>query len=437
MKKVFLFFAAVLMAVVASAQVDEVTLTVMGTGADEEKATLQALRSAIEQSFGAFVSANTSILNDKLVQDEIVSISNGNIKDYQKLAVAHENGYAAVTVRATVSINKLVSYAKSKGSRAEFSGQTYSANLKLMLLRVSSTQKALDILLSQLDHFAKDMFDFQISIGELKQGKVGGYSKNDNVSDDWWWISSDNEYTIIPVTITAFSNLASTNFYNLYINTLQSLKLTDKECYDYRNAGIKITNWILYAGAWKNGPEIRLDDQKNYLPISYSEMAEIGQKIYNIIENALFYRYSIQEIGARQKYKWAQISPCIYKTMPSVAPKYYGIKTPYYRHNDQIICRFLSSINAYKYIYVAYTQANMLSITSDMAQSITKKKKILTNKEKKDVKNGTYIGDLYDITYGPQKKLFSVNFTLYHRTSEMSNFNGYELLGVSAPTNVK
>ena len=65
---------------------DEVTLVASGKATDSEKATTIALRSAIEQAYGTFVSANTTILNDDLVKDEIVTISNGNIKSYEVLS---------------------------------------------------------------------------------------------------------------------------------------------------------------------------------------------------------------------------------------------------------------------------------------------------------------------------------------------------------------
>ena len=42
----------------------EITLIVSGDGVNKEKATMTALRSAIEQAFGAFVSSNTKLLND-------------------------------------------------------------------------------------------------------------------------------------------------------------------------------------------------------------------------------------------------------------------------------------------------------------------------------------------------------------------------------------
>jgi hypothetical protein len=62
-----------------------VTLTVSGTGKTLEEAKTNALRSAIEQAFGAFISSKTEILNDNLVKDEIVSVSNGNIQSFEIL----------------------------------------------------------------------------------------------------------------------------------------------------------------------------------------------------------------------------------------------------------------------------------------------------------------------------------------------------------------
>ena len=60
-----------------------VTLTVNGQGTTLEEARQSALRSAIEQAFGVFISSNTEILNDELIKDEIVSVSNGNIQKFE------------------------------------------------------------------------------------------------------------------------------------------------------------------------------------------------------------------------------------------------------------------------------------------------------------------------------------------------------------------
>lgn len=64
-----------------------VTLTVNGQGQTKEQATTNALRSAIEQTFGVFVSSNTQILNDDLVKDEIARFRLEIYKDIRKCHV--------------------------------------------------------------------------------------------------------------------------------------------------------------------------------------------------------------------------------------------------------------------------------------------------------------------------------------------------------------
>ena len=100
---------------VYAASNDEVTLIVSADGSSKDEAVKLALRSAIEQTYGTFVSANTTILNDELVKDEIVTVTNGNIKNYEESSSNIVNGKTYITLKATVCISKLVSYAQSKG----------------------------------------------------------------------------------------------------------------------------------------------------------------------------------------------------------------------------------------------------------------------------------------------------------------------------------
>lgn len=48
-----------------------VSITVTGSGKTQDEAKQSALRSAIEQAFGAFISSKTEMLNDKVVTDQI------------------------------------------------------------------------------------------------------------------------------------------------------------------------------------------------------------------------------------------------------------------------------------------------------------------------------------------------------------------------------
>lgn len=62
-----------------------VIITVTGYGTTLENAKQTALRSAIEHAFGAFISSKTEILNDKVVADEMSSVSSGNIQSFSIL----------------------------------------------------------------------------------------------------------------------------------------------------------------------------------------------------------------------------------------------------------------------------------------------------------------------------------------------------------------
>lgn len=151
------------------AQVNEVTLVTSGEGQTENEAVNEALRSAIEQAYGVFVSANTDILNDELVKDEIVTVSSGNIHSYKKLGcVEQANGNKNVSVEATVSVSNLVSFAQSKGASCEFAGAVFGANLKLINLNKTNAEKAIEHLYTSLESVAATMYDYEVEVGQPK-----------------------------------------------------------------------------------------------------------------------------------------------------------------------------------------------------------------------------------------------------------------------------
>ena len=113
-----------------------VTLVASGQGKTQDEAKQNALRSAIEQAFGAFISSNTTILNDSLVKDEIVSVANGNIQKYDVLnETPLPDGSFATTLKAVVSVNKLTSFCESKGVSVEFKGGLFAMNMAMQELQ--------------------------------------------------------------------------------------------------------------------------------------------------------------------------------------------------------------------------------------------------------------------------------------------------------------
>ena len=76
-----LLFAALVISFDTYSQDDKtVTLIVSGQGNTKDEAKQNALRSAIEQAFGTFVSSKTEILNDELV-DFIVAWCIGQVQE--------------------------------------------------------------------------------------------------------------------------------------------------------------------------------------------------------------------------------------------------------------------------------------------------------------------------------------------------------------------
>ena len=215
---------------------DEVTLVVVGSAPTEQEATLVALRSAIEQTYGTFVSANTTILNDELVKDEIVSVSKGNVKHYDKLAVnILPNGQTSVSLKATISISKLRSFAKSKGASAEFEGQTFAMNIKLKELRAKNTFAAYQNMCLQVTQLLNDAFDYKIEIGNPYIGekplyRVTQYKDGVDVVRDWVY---DKKGYIIPITIKILATAKTSQIYSLVQNTIDALKLNEEELRDY------------------------------------------------------------------------------------------------------------------------------------------------------------------------------------------------------------
>lgn len=178
---------------------DDVELIVTGEGRTKDDATKTALRSAIEQAFGTFVSSNTNILNDELVKDEIVTVSSGNVKKYSILSENEENGKWNVTVQTTISIGGLVKYVQSKGAEAELAGAAFAMNVRMKELNEKNQETALRNLQTQLKELFLTSFDYEVEIGE------------------------PNRNYCVPIIVTVKANKNAEACYQLYHKTLSAL----------------------------------------------------------------------------------------------------------------------------------------------------------------------------------------------------------------------
>jgi len=146
-----------------------VTLTTSGTGKTLEEAKNNALRSAIEQAFGAFISSKTEILNDEIVKDEIISVSSGSITKFEILSETKttENNFA-LTLKAEVSVSGLTSYCENKGIQIEFKGALFSTNLKIQELNEGAELKSIYNLITTSSEILKKSIDYEVKISDPK-----------------------------------------------------------------------------------------------------------------------------------------------------------------------------------------------------------------------------------------------------------------------------
>lgn len=190
-----------------------VTLTVSGQGKTQDEAKQNALRSAIEQAFGTFISSKTEILNDNLVKDEIVSLSNGNIQKFEILSeVQIPNGDYATSLKATVSVTKLTSFVESKGVFLEFKGSLFASNVLIQELYEKNETKAIDNIVTVMQQISNKSFDYTINAGDPFSNK-GRWS--------------------IPIAINVITNQNFLSIPNLLYQTLNSICLSAEDLENY------------------------------------------------------------------------------------------------------------------------------------------------------------------------------------------------------------
>ena len=299
-------------------------------------------------------------------------------------------GRVSVSIKATVSVNKLISYTKSKGARAEFAGDTYAANVKLMKLKASSAKKAMDIIIDQLDHFKNMMFDFELVLGQPK------------LAGEWGSFSYLANNYIFEGEVNVYTNAYSSNFYTLLASTLNAIELSEQEAMQFKNAGVPATKIIDFFG---------IKGRRTY-PLPWNDAEQYEEKVLSIILKSS-HRYSVVEIqNPSNKFYWKNDG------FLSKDGKYtirldpmHKIFEPFNHFNRGVNCDGLVSEKfKIKEVRIPLT---------------------LTKKEQKEVEKGTFTGSTYRVEYGEQNLLWTHSVRMFIPEDRMNSFKGFELVGQS------
>ena len=111
MKKFFaaMSVAAVLIAVGGAQNIPDLTTIAVGIGNTPELALKEALASAVQQAVGTLIDARTMMKNDAIMEEQILSASDGFVKSFEKIGEARKNrqGLWQVKIQAVVLMKPL------------------------------------------------------------------------------------------------------------------------------------------------------------------------------------------------------------------------------------------------------------------------------------------------------------------------------------------
>ena len=195
-----------------------VSLVTSGYGISKDEAKQMALRDALEQAFGVFISTNTKISNDDIISDEMTSLSNGNIQDFEVLSElkSSENQWL-VTLKSTVSITELTSFVNNNvtGVNAKFKGNLFAFNVNQQILNEQNEIKAIKKTCETVKMLAENSFEYNISASEP--------TSTDGGNNNW----------AIPLQVEVYKNSNFDRLSSLLYSTLKGVSLSIDEAKNY------------------------------------------------------------------------------------------------------------------------------------------------------------------------------------------------------------
>lgn len=242
-----------------------VTLVTSGSGSNEDEATRNALRNALEQAYGTFVSSNTTVVNDELVGDVISSVSSGDVLGYEIISSLNTSQGFSVSVKAVVSIGKLVSFATSHGMTAELAGNTFLMNRNLARLNKENERTALRNLADQLSIIVgKGMYDYSVEVAQPRTNSA---------------ITRSAAYAI-DIKVNAKPNANYNLFWETIDRTLSSLSMSQTESANYKTLEMNTYEYS-YGPSWDR---FKIDTKTNLVGTKsrYILRNDIGEVGYGI-----------------------------------------------------------------------------------------------------------------------------------------------------------
>jgi hypothetical protein len=196
-----------------------VSIIVSGLGETSEVAKANAIRSAIEQTYSAYISAKTDVLNDSSMINDIVSIYSDNLISYKVLDETSSEEMHSIIIEATVSISRLITFAQSKGFEIQVNGSSFTANLKQQRLNEKAEVAVIKNSLTIALQILQNGFDYEI---ETKQPFL-----SNQLNSQW----------TVEAIVTSWTNDNFSKAQDLVRFLLNHISLSESEIQQYKAIG--------------------------------------------------------------------------------------------------------------------------------------------------------------------------------------------------------
>lgn len=253
MKKVSLILF-LLISLFAKAQDEKtVTLLVSGQGKTAEEAKQIALRSAIEQAFGAFISSETILINDSFVSENIVSLSQGSITEFHILSTqSFPDNVVFVTLNATVSISQLQKVVENKGHSSTINGGLFGVNLKQLKLQSDAEYQVMKQMAKESLRILKKSINYAVEVVPPKKSDIRielQKGLNDGSYSDYYETENllFNDIYKIRMIIECRPNSNYDLFLDYFTSTMEAIKMSESEVGFSKQSGSDLFELKIYG----------------------------------------------------------------------------------------------------------------------------------------------------------------------------------------------
>lgn len=191
-------------------------VVVTGIGKDSDSAKQNAYAAAIERTVGVLVDANTLVENDKLVRDDVLTFSKGELKSFNVLDEWRKGGLTYVQVKASVPLDAVAERLESRNiTIREVPGGLYYRDVQNARLDAENAKKML----------AEVLQDFRPD--RLVEPRIVGEPRN---------IGQDELFVTMQVNVTTMPNAAT---WKIFYDNLHSLLTSEPAV---RKASFEVTS---------------------------------------------------------------------------------------------------------------------------------------------------------------------------------------------------